>query len=84
MNPEDMEYRNISTGQMVEITSNYDDKPKKLTGYFAISYPISKGSVAAYFPEINELLSINNASKECHTPAYKSLLVSVNPQKIRN
>ncbi len=81
MNPEDMSTRNISTGQMVEITSNQDDKQKRLPGYFAIGYPVSKGSVAAYFPEINELLSINNASAECQTPAYKSLRVTVVPQK---
>ena len=72
-----MESRNITDGQMVSITSNYDDRKRKLTGYYAVQYPVSKGSVAAYFPESNRILSINNISEECFTPAYKYVRVKV-------
>jgi molybdopterin-dependent oxidoreductase alpha subunit len=77
MNKEDMESRNIADGQMVQITSNYDNSKRKLTGYYAVQYPVSKGSVAAYFPEANRILSINNISEECYTPAYKYVRVKV-------
>jgi anaerobic selenocysteine-containing dehydrogenase len=79
MNSEDMVQRNITPEQMVEITSNYDDKLRKIEGYYAIPYPIRKGCVAAYFPETNELISINNTSEACETPAYKSVSVQVRP-----
>ena len=77
MNRKDMEERNIFPEQQVNIESHYDEKVRKLEGYYVIPYPISKGCVAAYFPEANWLLSINNTARECETPAYKSVKVLV-------
>jgi anaerobic selenocysteine-containing dehydrogenase len=77
MNSEDMVQRNIDPEQMVDITSNYDNKLRKLEGYYAIPYPIRQGCVAAYFPETNMLISIDNTCRECETPAYKSVRVQV-------
>ncbi|MBN1924901.1 MAG: FdhF/YdeP family oxidoreductase [Prolixibacteraceae bacterium] len=78
MNKEDMFAMNIEPEQLVEITSNYDNRLRKLEGYYAIPYPISKGCVAAYFPEANILTSINEISETCFTPAFKSVRVKVN------
>jgi len=77
MNSKDMEQREIEPEQMVEISSRYDDKLRKIEGYYAIQYPIRQGCVAAYFPETNELTSINNISNLSQTPAYKSISVQV-------
>jgi anaerobic selenocysteine-containing dehydrogenase len=79
MNSEDMVQRNISPEQIVEITSCYDNKIRKMEGYYAIPYPIRQGCVAAYFPETNELISINNINELCQTPAFKSVSVQVSP-----
>jgi hypothetical protein len=62
---------------LVDIISFYDDKVRKLEGYYAIPYPIRQGCVAAYFPEANALLSINNTCGSYETPAYKSVKVEV-------
>jgi len=77
MNSEDMAYRNILPEQIVSITSNYDNRVRKLEGYYAIPYPIKKGCIAAYFPETNLLTSINNTNPLCETPAFKSVCVQV-------
>ncbi len=77
MNREDMAERNINPEQIVGISSHYDNKERKMEGYYAIPYPIKRGCVAAYFPEINPLLSINNTCSECETPAYKSVRVMI-------
>ncbi|MFH0760340.1 MAG: FdhF/YdeP family oxidoreductase [Bacteroidota bacterium] len=77
MNSEDMAWRNIVPEQLVEITSHYDGKERKLEGYYAIPYPIRQGCVAAYFPEANRLTSINEVTECCQTPAYKSVRVRV-------
>ncbi|HBL77322.1 MAG TPA: hypothetical protein DD458_19000 [Prolixibacteraceae bacterium] len=77
MNCEDMARRNIVPEQMVEITSSYDKKLRKLEGYYAIPYPIRQGCAAAYFPETNVLTSINNTCATCDTPAYKSVQIQV-------
>ena len=79
MNRRDMDERKILPEQRVNIQSDYENKERKLEGYYAIPYPISQGCVAAYFPEANRLLSINNTSIECETPAYKSVKVRVSP-----
>ena len=78
MNRDDMLERNIAPEQVVSITSNYNDKLKKLEGYYAIPYPISKGCTAAYFPETNILTSINNVNVLTNTPAFKSIRINVN------
>ncbi|TSA39236.1 MAG: hypothetical protein D4R64_00090 [Porphyromonadaceae bacterium] len=62
---------------MVVIISYYDDKVRKLEGYYAIPYPIRQGCVAAYFPEANTLISINNTCGSYETPAYKSVKIEV-------
>lgn len=77
MNSEDMAWRNIVPEQLVEITSHYDGKERKLEGYYAIPYPIRQGCVAAYFPEANRLTSINEVADCSQTPAYKSVRVRV-------
>ena len=77
MNREDMAQRNISPEQIVDISSYYDSKLRKIEGYYAIPYPIKLGCVAAYFPEANEITSINNINELCQTPAYKAISVQV-------
>jgi anaerobic selenocysteine-containing dehydrogenase len=79
MNREDMDARKIAPGQLVDITSHYENKTRKLEGYFAIPYKIRKSCVAAYFPETNVLIPISNPGKSCGTPAYKSVRVKVVP-----
>ncbi len=77
MNSEDMDARKIAPGQLVDITSHYENKVRKLEGYFAIPYKIRRSCVAAYFPETNVLIPISNTCKSCGTPAYKSVRVTV-------
>ena len=76
MNREDMDSRKILAEQIVSISSNYDNKERRLDGYYALPYPIRQGCVAAYFPEANALLSINSVS-HCGTPSFKSVRVQV-------
>jgi hypothetical protein len=76
MNQLDMAERDILPEQQVSITSSNEKECRKINGYFAIPYPISKGCVAAYFPEINEILFIHHVNS-CKTPAYKSISVQV-------
>ncbi len=78
MNEEDMAERNIVREQNVDISSHYDQKTRRLEGYYAIPYPIRKGCAAAYFPETNALTSINNTCGGCETPAYKSVSIQIN------
>ncbi len=77
MNLEDMKERDIKPEQMVDITSRVRGKDHSVFRYFAIPYDIKKGSVAAYFPEVNLLFPVDYHGDQYPTPAYKSLPVSI-------
>lgn len=77
MSPQDMEERGISAGQTVTISSHYKERIHHLEGYYAIPYPIHRGCAAAYFPEANALTFMESAAPDCHTPAYKSVAVTI-------
>ena len=46
-------------------------------GFTAVSYPISRGSAAMYYPEGNRLVGLDHYDLKSGTPAYKSIPVSI-------
>jgi hypothetical protein len=52
-------------------------KTLPLAGVTAIAYNIACGSVAAYYPEANNLCPLEYHDKESGTPSYKSIPVRV-------
>ena len=45
----------------------------------AVEYAISRGSCAAYYPEAMPLVALEDHDPVSHTPAYKSVVVSLTP-----
>ena len=43
----------------------------------AVAHPIARGSIAAYYPEANCLVSLGDHDAASGTPAYKSIPVKV-------
>ncbi len=79
MNPEDMEKRQLTRGQLVEIRAARNGPDRRLHGWHVVPYPVTKGCCAAYFPETNLLASIDDVAEKTGTPAYKSIVVKVLP-----
>jgi anaerobic selenocysteine-containing dehydrogenase len=82
MNPEDMEARGLEENHLVDINSfseASDAESKCVKGYRVIPYGIPKGCVAAYYPEVNNLVHLADVALHSNTPAYKSVLVEVSP-----
>ncbi|MCQ8280050.1 FdhF/YdeP family oxidoreductase [Acetobacteraceae bacterium KSS8] len=78
MNREDMQARGIAEQDWVEVeTISLDGQDRKLAGLKAIAYPISRGSVAAYYPETNGLLPLYHYDQTSKTPAAKSIPVLI-------
>lgn len=50
-----------------------------LAGQTAVAHPIARGSVAAYYPEANLLLAIDDYDGKSGTPSYKSIAVRLRP-----
>ncbi len=79
LNPEDIKNRNLKTGQVVNLTSHFDDKERHVYQFIVVPYPIPKGCAAAYFPEANPLVPLGSVAEKSQTPTSKSLVVSIQP-----
>ena len=77
MNSLDMEAKGFQEKQLVNITSYFDGQQRYLNGFKVVSYPITKGCVAVYFPEGNVLVALDNKTNESQCPASKFVEVSI-------
>ncbi|MFT4001930.1 MAG: FdhF/YdeP family oxidoreductase [Rhizobium sp.] len=77
MNDRDLKAKGLEHGDLVEIETALPSGARRLLKLTAISYDISQGSVAAYYPEANCLIPIDYQDKESGTPSYKSIPVRI-------
>ncbi|WP_350287815.1 FdhF/YdeP family oxidoreductase [uncultured Croceitalea sp.] len=77
MNPEEMKAKGISEKQVVDLTSNYGDVLRRAEQFKVIPYQIPKGNLAAYFPETNVLVPIDEFAEKSNTPISKSVVVKI-------
>jgi len=79
MNAGDLEARGLAHGETVEIeTALASGRPRRLR-LTAIAHDIASGSVAAYYPEANDLVPLDYHDPRSGTPCYKSVPVRVAP-----
>ena len=79
MNPEDVAVAGLQQGQMVDLTSHYQDEKRVARHFMVAPMPIARGCTATYFPEGNVLVSINNTAARSNTPASKSVIITIKP-----
>ena len=77
LNPEDMDERAIIKGDVLDVTSHYDGVERKAEKFLAIPYAIPKGNCAAYFPETNLLVPIDEYADGSRTPISKSIKIRI-------
>ncbi len=78
MNKDDMEARGVSEGDRLVIESDPGDNERKvLEGFIAVEYPIPRGSIGGYYPELNVVIPLSTYDKRSGTPAYKGVPVKV-------
>ncbi|MEA2767383.1 MAG: hypothetical protein QOD93_345 [Acetobacteraceae bacterium] len=79
MNKDDMAERQIESDSLVELESVTDggDVRRTASGFKVKPYNIPRGSVAAYYPETNNLLPLSYHDKKSKTPSAKSIPVVV-------
>lgn len=77
MNDKDLREKGLEHGDLVEIETALPSGGRRLLQLTAISYDISEGSVAAYYPEANCLIPLDYQDKESGTPSYKSIPVRI-------
>jgi formate dehydrogenase major subunit len=78
MNADDRAARGLETGSRIVLETISDDGiQRRVGGLTVLDYPMSRGSVAGYYPELNPLLPLEYYDKISGTPAAKSIPVRV-------
>jgi molybdopterin-dependent oxidoreductase alpha subunit len=70
----------LQAGQMVDITSYFDDRERHVKGFAVVPYAIPIDCAAAYFPEVNPLVPLGSFAKRSGTPTSKCVVISVLPR----
>ncbi len=73
-NAEDLAAHGLLEGDLVDVVAG---PGRVLAGQTLVAYPIARGAVAAYYPEANCLVALEDYDRRSGTPAYKSIPVSL-------
>ncbi len=74
MNSADMDAIGVAHGERVDVIAGPD---RVLRDQVAIRHDIARGSIAAYYPEANCLMALDDHDGSSGTPAYKAIAVTV-------
>jgi formate dehydrogenase major subunit len=78
INAEDRAARGLDPGSRVALeTISGDGVMRRVDGLTVLDYPMPRGAVAGYYPELNPLLPLNYFDKISGTPAAKSIPVRI-------
>ena len=79
MNEKDIAERNLKEGEVVDITSYYDDSERYADSFIVVPYPIPKDCAATYYPETNSLVPIDSVAEKSNCPTSKLVKITVAP-----
>ncbi len=77
MNQKDMNEKNITEKEVVDIYNHHGGVERVAHKFIAIAYPIPAGCCATYFPETNVLVPIDSVADVSNTPTSKQIIVKV-------
>jgi molybdopterin-dependent oxidoreductase alpha subunit len=79
LNPENIRRLGLESGQVVNITSHFDDGERHVEGFIVVPYKIPLDCAATYFPEANSLVPIGSYADKSDTPTSKSVVITLEP-----
>lgn len=74
VNADDLAEAGLSHGDTVDVVAG---PGRILARQVAVAHAIARGSLAAYYPEANHLIDLNDHDPASGTPAYKSIAVTL-------
>src|SRR5712691_10060084 len=77
LNPEDIHRNGLKDGQTVDLTSHFEGEERVARHFTVVPYSIPRRCAATYFPETNVLVPVRNFADKSHTPASKSVVISI-------
>jgi molybdopterin-dependent oxidoreductase alpha subunit len=74
--PDDIAARGLKAGDHIDLTAAFDDTGRRaVRGFTLVERDIPRGCLAAYYPETNVLVALEDHDHRSGTPAYKSVPV---------
>lgn len=77
MNRKDMAKADLFKGQVVHLRSHFEGKVREARNFKIVPYDIASGCLAAYFPETNNLVPLEDRAARSFTPVSKCIEVSL-------
>ncbi|HSI33129.1 MAG TPA: FdhF/YdeP family oxidoreductase [Tepidisphaeraceae bacterium] len=77
MNKRDAADRGLSAGQLVDITSHFNNERREARGFAVVVYAIPGGCCATYYPEGNPLVPLGSTAAISNQPTSKYVEVTV-------
>ena len=84
LNPQDIAEAGLHEGQLVDLTSHFEDEERTAQSFVVVPYSIPRRCAATYFPEANVLVAIGSVAEKSNTPASKSVLISLSPSRMED
>jgi molybdopterin-dependent oxidoreductase alpha subunit len=82
---EDIQRLGFKPGDTIDIVSHWPNEAiteRRASGFTLVSYDIPLGCAAAYYPETNDLIPISSVALKSNTPAYKSVIISLQKSRL--
>jgi molybdopterin-dependent oxidoreductase alpha subunit len=79
LNEVDMRIAKLSARQVVDLISHFEGEERVARNFVVVPYSIPRRCAATYFPETNVLVPVRNFADKSHTPASKSVVISIKP-----
>jgi len=77
LHPEDISASGFAAGVRVDLISSYDGQERVASNFTIVPYDIPRTCAATYFPEANVLVPVSYFADKSHTPASKSVVISI-------
>ncbi len=77
MNEADIAERGLQQGEVVNITSYFEDELRHAKSFIVVPYPIPRRCAATYFPETNVLIPRGSVAKKSNCPTSKAVIITV-------
>ena len=77
MNLDDMHERGLNTGDVVDLSSEFEGALRKAKKFIVVPYEVPKTNCATYFPETNVLVPIGSVAEKSNTPVSKFVKIRV-------
>lgn len=79
LNTENIAELGLAAGQLVDLTSRFEDVERHAYRFVIVPYPIPRDCAAAYFPEANPLVPLGSVADRSQTPTSKCTIISIKP-----